>query len=157
MKEYIIGLGISIAFTLIVYVIILLIKAISRGISSRSKETSHSHRPIAITIVGVLGILASLLTLGLGLFAVFHWGFDTDTIIFVCIPILVGVLGLLCSVALFLMKRIAAVTQLVILALYNLAGIYNAFITENFLPSIVGVVISLIFAWILLKYLPDMD
>lgn len=164
MKAYegrFIGLGIAVAFAVITYIIIPLIKAIFRRLSSRSRRSftprfsNYSRRPIAITIVGVLGILASLANLGIGMSALWSDYFD----FFSLVAIVSGFLGLIGSFTLFRMKRIAAIMLLITLLLYNIAGVYVVIVTEGqgFLASGLVFIISLLPSWILLKHLPDMD
>ncbi len=110
MKAYegrLIGLGVAVAFAVITYIIIPLVKAIFRWLSSRSRRSftpsysNYSRRSIAITIAGVLGILASLLILVAGFAELFDGSFDVS----ILLVVLLGVVGLIGSFMLFRMKR----------------------------------------------------
>lgn len=155
-----IGFAISVGIALIVYLVIPLLKALFQRVSYNSGYNFTLRRPTAITVVGILGILGYTLQLIIGIKFLFD-------ILYIDIPLIIltlaGFFGLMSSIALFRMKRLAAISLLIISGIQLLSYFwlftYSFFevFTRLLIMSFIHIAILLISSLILLRYLRDMQ
>lgn len=151
-----IGFAISVGIALIVYLVIPLLKALFRRNSYSSGYNFASRRPVAITVVGILCVLGYTWQLIAGIKLLFE-NIDFPLIILT----LTGFWGLMSSIALFRMSRLAAISlfitfgiQLLFYLWLFMDGFFN---TELLTVAFIHSAILLVYSLILFKYLPNMQ